>query len=67
MKILEDQWKCSKKTIIFNVKKNKILYRLLKKNWGANGITELVVKFCFFNYLEQINNSMCDSYLQIRF
>jgi len=66
MKVL-DQWKCSRRTIIFNVKKNKIMYKLKEFFGGPMGLLDLVVKFYFLNYLEQIKNSMCENYLQIGF
>jgi hypothetical protein len=48
MKILEDQWKCSRRTIIFNVKKNKIMYRLKEVFGRANGIVGFGGQILFF-------------------
>jgi len=67
MKISKDEWKCSRKTIIFNVFFLKLSIGLKKFFGGPMGLLDLVVKKKKFNYLEQIKNSMCENYLQIKF
>jgi hypothetical protein len=65
--ILKNHWKWEKGIMIFNMYQNMIVCRPKVLFWKLVGLLDLVIWICFLSYLEWINSSMCNNYLQTGF